>query len=312
MDREDNLHRRKYRCPLLPSLAITADLRSGSSPSSLPHPPVIKHSSDKLMLTLLPSSRAMLLTDFTAPCPRLDATDHHYIHTMNPWLSSSNHLTKWTGSLGQKAIPSTVTELLFRLFHCHSFVDGESWFVCFFQLFIHIILPSINYKPSLRQGDVEESCPTFCRKSASIPGPALRVQVVIMTAHQYLAGKKPFLAVPWPASLWEGQPWRCLAAAAQQQTASHSPQLLLKAGMSPGCDTHTGPCTGHSSPRAQTGKGREQHSHPTRTHHQRVHRGGGGQGHLQPPKAHSIVTPFCSSSPGCNHSSRHLAHTLLL
>lgn len=67
-----------------------------------------------------------------------------------------------------------------------------------------------------------------------------------------------------------------------------------------GCDTHTGACTDHSSLLAQKGKGREQHSHTAHTHHQCVHRGGGGQGHLQPPKVHSIVILFCSSSPGCN------------
>lgn len=65
-----------------------------------------------------------------------------------------------------------------------------------------------------------------------------------------------------------------------------------------GCDTHTGACTDHSSPLAE--KAREQHRRTTGTHRQCVHRGGGGQGHLQPLKVHSIIIPFRSSSPGFN------------
>lgn len=42
------------------SLAISSDLRSGSSPSNLPHTPVIKLLSDKLVLTTVPGRRTML------------------------------------------------------------------------------------------------------------------------------------------------------------------------------------------------------------------------------------------------------------
>lgn len=76
------------------SLVLTADLRPSSFPLSLSHPPVIKHPSDKLVRTMFPSSRAMLLTGFTALRPSVDAIDHHYMHTTDPQLSSLNHLTK--------------------------------------------------------------------------------------------------------------------------------------------------------------------------------------------------------------------------
>lgn len=137
----------------------------------------MRHPSDKLMLTMLPSSRAMLLTSFTACYPGVDATEHHNIHTTDPWLSCLNYLTKWTGSLRQIAdgVAFCYNQAPVQIVVLPQLCWWKRILVYLVYLFfsqLSNILPSINYKSNLGQGMVEESCLTFCRKSTSIPGPA--------------------------------------------------------------------------------------------------------------------------------------------
>lgn len=178
----DNTHPRKHRGT---SLSVTADLRLGSSPLNSPHSPVIKLPRDKLVLTSLPSSRAMLLTSFTALYPRIDATDHHYIRTMDLRLSL-NHLTKWTGSFGQKATLSMITKLLFTCIATGLLMKESLGLFGFLRCPAQIILLSLS------QGDVEESCLILYIKPTSIPGPAPEFRVLLGKVTNTSPQRSPF------------------------------------------------------------------------------------------------------------------------
>lgn len=73
--------------------------------------------------TCAPQEQSSTPDQFYRSLPR---DEHHYTHAMGTPLSSLNHLTKWTGSLQQKATPSAVPNLLFRLLPCHSFLIQEN------------------------------------------------------------------------------------------------------------------------------------------------------------------------------------------
>lgn len=129
--RQDVVQPRKYIL-----LGVTV---SNSWPQDGLHPlepssPCNKPSQWKTCAGCAPQEQSSTPDQFYRSLPR---DEHHYIHAMDTPLSSLNHLTKWTDSLQQKATPSVVTNLLFRLLPCHRFADKwEFYFVWVFSLFL--------------------------------------------------------------------------------------------------------------------------------------------------------------------------------